>query len=108
MKLNFSNTSIGRFRLIGFLEAISFLLLLFIAMPLKYFAGIPEVVRFTGWIHGFLFILYIVSLLKVAFALRWSLIRVLIAFLASLVPAGPFFLDSQHRKEEEIILKQNN
>ncbi|MEP7128906.1 MAG: DUF3817 domain-containing protein, partial [Chitinophagales bacterium] len=67
MKLNFSNTSIGRLRLAGITEGISFLVLLFIAMPLKYFADIPEAVKYTGWLHGLLFILYLVALANVKF-----------------------------------------
>ncbi|MDQ3192945.1 MAG: DUF3817 domain-containing protein [Bacteroidota bacterium] len=107
MKFIFSNTSLGRFRLIAMLEGISFLLLLFIAMPLKYFAEIPIAVKYTGWIHGLLFILYILSLIHVFIALKWSLWKLSLAFLASLFPFGPFLLDSYHRKEEVIILGQN-
>ena len=105
MKLTFSNTSIGRFRLIGLTEGASFLLLLLVAMPLKYMAGFSQPVKIMGWIHGLLFILYIISLINVKFSLRWPLMRVFVAFLASLIPFGTFILDAQLRKEEKMMLE---
>ena len=104
MKLFFSNTSIGRLRLAGITEGSSFLLLLLVAMPLKYFADVPEAVKIIGWIHGLLFILYVIALINVRFSLRWSLMRTIVAFLASLIPFGTFLMDSRLRKEEKIIL----
>ena len=106
MKLIFSNTSIGRLRLAGITEGISFLLLLLVAMPLKYFADLPEAVKITGWIHGLLFILYIIALINVRFSLRWSLMRMLVAFIAALIPLGTFLMDSRLRKEETIMLRK--
>jgi integral membrane protein len=105
MTLKFSKTPLGRFRLIGMLEGTSFLLLLLIAMPLKYLADMPLPVKYTGWAHGVLFILYIISLAQVKFANKWGLLRVFVAFIASLLPFGTFILDLRLRKEEEIILK---
>lgn len=108
MSLSFSNTSIGRLRFVGITEGISFLALLFIAMPLKYFAGMPEAVLITGWIHGLLFILYIIALAIAGLKFRWSLMRMLVGFLASLIPFGTFLMDSRLRKEEKLILKKAN
>ena len=106
MKLIFSNTSIGRLRLAGITEGISFLLLLLVAMPLKYFAGLPEAVKIVGWIHGLLFILYIIALINVRFSLRWSFMRMLVAFIAALIPLGTFLMDARLRKEETIMLRK--
>ena len=106
MKFIFSNTSIGRLRLAGITEGISFLLLLLVAMPLKYFAGLPEAVKIVGWIHGLLFILYIIALINVRFSLRWSFMRMLVAFIASLIPFGTFLMDARLRKEETIMLRK--
>ena len=64
MSLQFSNTPIGRLRIIGIAEGISFLTLLFIAMPIKYLAGNPEVVWYVGWGHGLLFMLFILPLIN--------------------------------------------
>ena len=102
MIFNFSNTPLGRFRLVGIAEGISFLLLLSVAMPLKYLAHINEAVLIMGWIHGFLFILYIIMLALVKISLHWPLSRVLIAFIASLIPFGTFLMDARLRKEEKV------
>jgi integral membrane protein len=94
-------TAIGRLRVIGLAEGISFLVLLGIAMPLKYAAGMPMAVRVVGSIHGGLFVLFVGALLLAARAHRWSLSRVAGAFVASLVPFGTFVLDASLRREEE-------
>ncbi len=93
-------TPVGRLRLIGVAEGISFLTLLLIAMPVKYMMGIPELVKYTGWAHGLLFVLYIGAVIHAAFDKRWSLGRVFVALLASLIPCGPFILDNKLKKEE--------
>ncbi len=84
-----------RFRLIGILEGISFFVLLLVAMPLKYFLDLPLAVKYVGWVHGILFIAYMVALLNAAIRLSWSWKKVVIAGLASLFPGGPFILDSR-------------
>lgn len=92
-------TSLDRFRLVALLEGLSFLLLLFVAMPLKYLAGMPLGVRVVGMAHGVLFLLYVALLLEVTLALRWSLLRASAAFLASLVPFGTFVLEARLKRE---------
>jgi integral membrane protein len=94
------NTPLDRFRTIAVLEGISFLLLLFIAMPLKYMAGIPEPVKYLGWAHGVLFVLFIGLLLQVWVTYKWSFYKVVVAFVASLIPFGTFILDKRLEKEE--------
>lgn len=84
------SSSLGRFNVIGIAEAISFLALLGIAMPLKYAANLPEAVKYTGWVHGLLFILYIFICIETAIAEKWSFKVSALAFFASLVPFGPF------------------
>ncbi|PLR95128.1 DUF3817 domain-containing protein [Bacillus sp. T33-2] len=92
-------TDINYFRLIGILEGISYLILLFVAMPLKYFANMPLFVQIFGMAHGVLFIMFAIMLLIVWFRHRWSLIWVIGALVASLLPFGTFYLDSRLRKE---------
>ncbi|MFP2926455.1 DUF3817 domain-containing protein [Pyxidicoccus sp. 3LG] len=94
-------TNLGRFRAVALAEGLSFVVLLFIAMPLKYLAGMPLGVKFVGWAHGLLFVLYVFSLLDVAIACRWSLLRVGAAFIASLLPFGTFVLDARLRREAQ-------
>ncbi len=94
-------TPIGRLRAVGLLEGASFLVLLFIAMPLKYAAGMPLAVKFVGWAHGLLFMGYLLVLGHTASALRWPLLRVGGALIAALLPFGPFVLDARLRREME-------
>ena len=90
------------FRMTALAEGISFLTLLFVAMPMKYFMGMPEVVRVAGSIHGFLFLLYIGLLTILHFRQRWSFMFSLYALVASLIPFGTFVLD-KHLREKEVV-----
>lgn len=92
---------IRAFRMIGTMEGISFLVLLGICMPLKYFAGIPEAVKIVGWAHGLLFILYVGAVVQAKFVLNWSYKQVFYALLASVIPFGPFIIDRQYLKASE-------
>lgn len=94
-------TPIGRLRVIAFIEGISFLLLLGVAMPLKYFAGMPAAVKTAGWIHGVLFMLYLFAVAEVTVRRRCSLSLAFGAVVASLVPFGTFALDARLRREEQ-------
>lgn len=85
--------TLGRLRIIGFLEGISFLVLLFIAMPLKYMAGQPMAVKITGMAHGLLFVLYILYVIMAKVEYNWSIKKTVLALLASLVPFGTFWAD---------------
>ena len=91
------------FRMIALAEGCSFLTLLVIAMPMKYFMGMPEVVRVVGSIHGGLFVLYIGLLAIIHFRQRWSFMFSLYAFVASIIPFGTFVLDKQLRQKEVLV-----
>jgi integral membrane protein len=88
-----TTTVVGRFRLVSFLEGLSFLILLLIAMPLKYLAGEPGAVRVVGMIHGVLFLAYVLLLIQVWADTRWPLQRIALLFVASLLPFGTFVAD---------------
>jgi integral membrane protein len=77
---------------IGFWEGISYLLLLFVAMPLKYAFHIPEAVRWIGSMHGFLFVAFMIMLYYSFMTKALSLKTVVRAFLLSLIPFGTFYL----------------
>ncbi len=96
---SFQATTMGRFRLIAVLEGISYLVLLFIAMPLKYFAGLPDAVKYVGWAHGLLFVLFGIFLLLVWIKYKWSFGKTTVAFVASLLPFATFVLDKKLKKE---------
>ncbi|QDA59502.1 DUF3817 domain-containing protein [Hymenobacter jejuensis] len=86
-------TTLGRLRIIGFLEGLSFLTLLGIAMPLKYLAGQPQAVRIVGMAHGLLFVLYVVLVIQASIEYGWHFRKALLAFFASVIPFGTFWAD---------------
>lgn len=96
---------IQQLRIFGLLEGISYLVLLLIAMPLKYYAGYPEVVKIAGWIHGILFVLFVLATLRTIGVLHWRPGKILAAFLASVLPFGTFVLDKRLQKETQAIQK---
>ena len=85
-------TALGRLRIIAFMEGCSFLLLGF-TMILKYKFSIPQPNYIVGLAHGILFVLYIFLLLQVSFLHRWSIFKMFMAFIASLIPFGTFYAD---------------
>jgi integral membrane protein len=91
-------TPVGRFRIVAFWEGISYLVLLFIAMPLKYGFGEDMAVRVVGMAHGVLFLAYCVTLGLIARRLGARLS--LIAFVVSFIPAGTFWLERRLRRDE--------
>ncbi|MFC0214469.1 DUF3817 domain-containing protein [Paenibacillus chartarius] len=86
-------TPIGRLRFVGVLEAISFLVLLLIAMPLKYWADIPEAVTVVGGAHGVLFILYLLTIANALFTRDLTFFKSVLAVIAAFLPFGPLLLD---------------
>lgn len=99
--LNMSSNSINTFRKVSVAEGISFLVLLIIAMPLKYMFDFPWAVKVVGWAHGVLFVAYIFLLLKLTLKLKWGIERFFMFFVAALLPLAPFFVDKQLAKESE-------
>ena len=94
------STPLARLRLVGLLEGLSFLLLLGVAMPLKYVWGMPEAVRVVGSLHGLLFVLYGLAVVHVWVVRRWPIDRALVAMIAAVVPFGPFVFERSLRREE--------
>jgi integral membrane protein len=92
---------IKNLRLIGMLEGASFLLLMGVAMPLKYLAGQPLAVKIVGWIHGLLFILFCMALARAKNAKGWSVMQTLPYFIAALLPFGPFVVDRKLKQEAD-------
>lgn len=92
---------IRNLRLIGLAESISYIVLLLIAMPLKYYMDMPLAVRYTGWIHGILFMAYVAAVFMAIRPMRWNWFSVLLALAASLLPFGPFLFDRQLRRRQE-------
>lgn len=93
--------NIKTLRLVGLIEGISFLLLLFIAMPVKYMMDNPVLVKYIGMGHGVLFILFLVVLFAVCEKQKWSLSMSIMGLIASILPFGPFIFDMKLKKLEQ-------
>ncbi len=102
MKNSDPKITLRRFRLVAVIEGISYLLLLCVAMPLKYFAGLPQAVKYMGWAHGVLFVIFCFYLVKIWITYKWSFWKTTWAFIASLLPFGTFILDKQLKKEYSV------
>ena len=83
------------------LEGISFLLLLLVAMPLKYYVGIPMAVKMLGPIHGILFLGYIAAVLWIALDEGWPAKKHLLAYLAAVLPCGTFWFEKTYSCNNE-------
>jgi integral membrane protein len=91
--------SYTRFRRVAEWEGYSYLALLGIAMPLKYFADAPLAVTIVGSIHGFLFVAMGIFALEVRHEAKHSFRWVFTAFLASIIPGGTFYMDKKWKRE---------
>ena len=90
--------NIKTLRVVGFLEGISFLLLLFIAMPLKYILGNAVLVKYVGMGHGVLFMIFLAVLFIVCEKQKWSIKVFIYGLIASILPFGPFVFDNYVKK----------
>lgn len=87
---------IKSFKFVAFWEGISLLLLFFIAMPLKYIWDMPQMVSVVGMAHGVLFLVYVVMAFMVYNELKWSLKRLAVVLLASIIPFGTFYIEKKY------------
>ena len=92
--------SVKKLGLVNTLEGYSYLVLLFIAMPLKYFFGIPEGVKVFGMLHGILFTIFIFLLLQAWEETKWNFSENIIFFVATLIPFGTFFTKKRMKSYE--------
>jgi integral membrane protein len=102
MSQQLKNKSVDQLRWIGNIEGISFLVLLFIAMPLKYMFDYPMAVKVNGWLHGVLFVAYIAAVLRTAYLIKWDYMRIGLAVFASLIPFATFVLDKRLKKNQRL------
>lgn len=87
------------YRINAFLEGLSFLILLGIAMPLKYYYQQPQMVKIVGMAHGILFVAYILLVVVVKEQLKWNNKQTLLALVASVLPFGTFYADKKLFKQ---------
>ena len=84
------------FRVVSFLEGISYLLLLFVAVPIKYFNGDVRYVKLLGMPHGLFFMLYIILAIVIQKQMKWNAKTLGIVMLASIIPFGTFYIDKRY------------
>ncbi|QOY52930.1 DUF3817 domain-containing protein [Candidatus Sulfurimonas baltica] len=94
------NENVKKFGLINTIEGYSYIILVFIAMPMKYLLGLPIAVKIVGMTHGILFIIFCLLLLSAAKESRWPLMDSVIFFIASLIPFGTFFTKNKIKTYE--------
>ena len=99
MLQQFLQTSKVHLRLSALLEGISYLVLLLIAMPLKYLADLPQMVKVVGMAHGVLFVWYVIAVLVAKAEFKMSYKATALALLASLIPIGTFYADAKIFKQ---------
>lgn len=86
------------FKITATLEGISLLLLLFVAMPLKYFFDLPQYVRVIGMIHGILFIGYMMIATMLKTEESWNNKKFFEVCIASIIPFGTFYIEKKYFK----------
>ncbi|BBG65732.1 hypothetical protein NNO_1029 [Hydrogenimonas sp.] len=96
-------SELKRFRFVNKVEGYSYLVLLFVAMPLKYIFGFAVATKIFGMIHGILFIWFIYQLVKAALKVPFTKRESIIFFVASLVPFGSFYTDKLCAVKEMIV-----
>ncbi len=84
------------FRVISILEGLSYILLLFIAVPIKYFGNDEFYVKLLGMPHGILFVAYIILAFALKYKLQWSPKIFSVVLLASVIPFGTFYIDKKY------------
>lgn len=95
-------TAVGRFRAVSLLEGLSYVVLMFVAMPLKYVAGIPEAVRVVGSLHGLLFIIFAAALVAATRSAGWGVLRAGWFLFLSMIPFGALVIEWQAREQPAV------
>ena len=88
-------TSTGRLRLYAFLEGVSLLVLVFFAVPMKYIMDEPEYVKTIGPVHGALFVLFIINVLRAGIEQSWNAEMITKIVIACFIPFGTFYIDRE-------------
>ena len=94
----FMSKLITTFRILAFLEGVSYILLLFIATPIKYFADDPQYVKLLGMPHGVLFMGYVAMALFISKDMKWSSKTLWTVIIAGVIPFGTFYIDKTYLK----------
>ena len=87
------------FRIVSVLEGVSYLLLLFIATPIKYWAGNDSFVKMLGMPHGLLFLVYVILTIMLKYEFNWKSKKSFIILAASIIPFGTFYIDKKYLRD---------
>jgi integral membrane protein len=90
------------FRIVAFLEGVSYIFLLFLATPIKYLYNDPQYVKILGMPHGVLFMAYVVIAVLISSDMKWSKKSVGIVLIASVIPFGTFYVDKKYLKPSNV------
>ena len=92
--------ALTRYRIMAYVTGVGLVLLVCVAMPLKYFADSPGMVHVIGMLHGYLYILYIIATFDLGSRRRWPLLKMLLVMLSGTIPFAVFFVEHRIVKEE--------
>jgi integral membrane protein len=84
------------FRVISFLEGTSYILLLFVAVPLKYYADNPQLVKLLGMPHGLLFVTYVIMSIINSRLFKWNASKTFQILISSILPFGTYYIDRKY------------
>jgi len=87
------------FKIIALLEGVSYILLLFVAVPLKYWGGNEQYVKLLGMPHGLLFVTYIILAYLLKEDEKWNKTEFFIVLSCSILPFGTFYIDRKYLKK---------
>ena len=94
------SSALTRFRVVAYVVGVVLILFILVAMPLKYFADAPAMVAIVGPIHGFLYMVYLVATVNLAFRARWSPVKTVLVMLAGTIPFVSFVAERKVTADE--------
>lgn len=97
--------ALTRYRVMAYVVGVWLILLVLVAVPLKYLADQPRMVEIVGPLHGFLYMIYLVTAVDVAFRARWSAVRTVLVMLAGTVPFLSFYAERRVTAELQPALR---
>ena len=90
------------FRIVALLEGVSYILLLFIATPIKYIYSDPQYVKLLGMPHGVLFMAYVVLAVVISSDMKWNTRTLWVVLLSSIIPFGTFYVDKKYLNTKNV------
>jgi integral membrane protein len=91
------------YRVLAYTVGVGLLILVLVAMPLKYFADSPTLVAIVGPLHGFLYMVYLVAAVNLAFRARWSPVKTVLVMLAGTIPFVSFVAERKVTADEQLV-----